>query len=145
MKNGTEEIIYIERSDFSKQSDTDFLRLTPEQPVGLFQFITIKYTGANDTNIFAEETDLKPKKYIHFVKDYVKIELRMYDKLFINDEFNNNSLVIKEGYCEKEILDYKVYDHLQFRRVGFFCVDKDTTKERVVVNLTLPLKNSTWK
>ncbi|KAM0687596.1 Glutaminyl-tRNA synthetase [Conglomerata obtusa] len=145
-----------------KKKEPIFLRLTKNQPVGLLYLACIKYVGRENDCILVEECNEKPKKYIHWVKEgnYTEIEVRIFDDLFIetqekniienNNKFFDNilnpiSLVIKKGYCENEIKDCKIGSHLQFRRVGFFCVDEVSTRENIVVNLTLPLRNPTWK
>ncbi|EJW01646.1 hypothetical protein EDEG_03810 [Edhazardia aedis USNM 41457] len=196
--------IFIEKSDFSKDGEKGFMRLTKNQPVGLMQKYTVKFlefdadktnvsynikdlhvkiteslnkikidelnnqslfsrhdfksvknsfdnfdTLSNDKKhyeeIFVVITNEKPKKFIHWVDkhNHTKIELRMYSNLLINNEFNCDSLVVKVGYCEDAINKANVGDTFQFRRVGYFCVDKDTTTNNIIVNLTLPLRNST--
>ena len=44
---------------------------------------------------------------------------------------------------EKGIADSKAGDTFQFMRQGYFCVDKDSTEEKLIFNRTVPL-NSSW-
>jgi phosphate uptake regulator len=44
---------------------------------------------------------------------------------------------------EKYLADAKPLDYLQFQRIGYFNVDKDSTPEHLVFNRTVSLKD-TW-
>ena len=46
-------------------------------------------------------------------------------------------------YVEKYLADAKPLDYLQFQRIGYFNVDKDSTPENLVFNRTVSLKD-TW-
>ncbi|MDY3978598.1 MAG: glutamine--tRNA ligase/YqeY domain fusion protein [Tidjanibacter sp.] len=98
------------------------------------------------------------KGVIHWVSaaDAVKAEVRLYDNLFAKespddveegktflDYLNPDSLVVKTAYCEPSLLCAKVGDKFQFERVGYFCVDPDTTADSLVFNRTVTLKD-TW-
>ena len=100
----------------------------------------------------------KVKGVIHWVSvaDAVAAEVRLYDNLFAKespddveegktflDYLNPESLVIKTAYCERSLAEAKVGDKFQFERVGYFCVDKDSTAEKLVFNRTVTLKD-TW-
>jgi len=144
-------VIYIEKSDFMEKGDERFLRLTLDQPVGLYMLYPIRVVKITEDGILAERCDVIPKKFIHWVsEDSIKIEMRMYSPLWKSfnpessnylEDMNKNSLEICNGFCDKRILSAKIEDKFQFQRLGYFCVDKDMTKERIVVNLTIPLKN----
>jgi len=43
---------------------------------------------------------------------------------------------------EPSLANAKVEQHFQFERVGYFCLDPDTTPAHLVFNRTLPLKDS---
>ena len=65
------------------------------------------------------------------------------DKDF-RDLLNPDSLkVLKNCYVEKYLLDCKPMDHFQFQRIGYFTPDKDSTKDRLIFNRTVSLKD-TW-
>ncbi len=100
----------------------------------------------------------KVKGVIHWVSvaDAVEAEVRLYDNLFakedpddveegkvFTDYLNPNSLTVKTAYCERSLGEAKVGDRFQFERVGYFCVDKDSTADKIVFNRTVTLKD-TW-
>ena len=83
--------------------------------------------------------------------------MRIYENLFNNpdpgdypeggsylDNLNPNSLTVITAKLEPSLATAKVGDRMQFERVGYFCVDLDSTPEHLVFNRTLPLKAS-WK
>ena len=86
----------------------------------------------------------------------INAEIRLYDKLFLKpdpydfpeggdlfDNLNPNSLEILAGArLEPSLADAKVEDRYQFERVGYFCLDPDSTPGHLVFNRTLPLKDS---
>ena len=100
----------------------------------------------------------KVKGVIHWVSaaDAVEAEVRLYDNLFakenpddveegktFTDYLNPTSLVVAKAYCERSLGEAKAGDRFQFERVGYFCVDKDSTPEKIVFNRTVTLKD-TW-
>ena len=57
---------------------------------------------------------------------------------------NPDSLkVLTNCYVEKFLADSKPLDYLQFQRIGYFNVDKDSTVDKLVFNRTVSLKD-TW-
>ena len=101
----------------------------------------------------------KVKGTIHWVSasDSVPCEIRLYDRLFnVENPFmdgkenylthlNPNSLEILEGcLVEGGLKDAKCGDAFQFMRQGYFCVDKNSTEDKLVFNRTVDLKSS-WK
>ena len=50
---------------------------------------------------------------------------------------------MSDAKLEPSLGSAKPGDRFQFERVGYFCVDPDTTAEKLVFNRTLPLKD-TW-
>lgn len=141
--------VYIEKSDFIEIGDSNFLRFTKNQSVGLYLYGTIKFIKFEDDMIIAEVIDEIPKKYIHWVEcDGIKVELRLYDKLFKvfnpdeNDylkEINLNSFKIINGICDKRIKNCKAEEKFQLQRIGYFCVDFDSTVEKIILNETISL------
>jgi glutaminyl-tRNA synthetase len=83
-------------------------------------------------------------------------EIRLFDKLFVKpdpydleegqdvlDNLNPNSLEILTGAkLEPSLANAKAEDRFQFERVGYFCLDPDSTEGKLVFNRTLPLKDS---
>lgn len=104
-----------------------------------------------------EASKRKVKGTIHWVSDQhaVEAEVRIYDRLFSHENpdgdkdidfktyINPSSLKTVKGYIEPSILEAKVQDRFQFQRLGYFCVDNDSTKERFVFNKTVGLRD-TW-
>ncbi len=99
----------------------------------------------------------KVKGTIHWVdaNNCLKIEARIYDNLFeMEDPFeveeghdfienmNKNSLQIVDAYAEINLKNLEVGKQFQFERVGYFCIDKDTTPGKIVVNRIVTLKDS---
>ena len=99
----------------------------------------------------------KVKGTIHWVdaNNCLKIEARIYENLFeMEDPFeveeghdfienmNKNSLQIVDAYAEINLKNLEIGKQFQFERVGYFCIDKDTTPEKIVVNRIVTLKDS---
>ena len=59
------------------------------------------------------------------------------------DNLNPNSLEILTGAkLEPSLANARLEDRFQFERVGYFCLDPDSTAGNLVFNRTLPLKDS---
>jgi len=109
----------------------------------------------------------KVNSTIHWVScaHAISAEIRIYDKLFnkpnpsdlsdlpedpdgnpigdVLDNLNPNSLqVLTTAKLEPSLAQATPGEHFQFERVGYFCVDKDSTESKKVFNRTLPLKDS---
>ncbi len=100
----------------------------------------------------------KVKSTMHWVSaaHAISAEIRLYDKLFTKadpGEFEEgesflsnldpNSLEILTGAkLEPSLANAKPGDRFQFERVGYFCVDPDSTPGKLVFNRTLALKDS---
>jgi len=103
-----------------------------------------------------EASQRKVKGTLHWVsiKHAEKAEVRVYDRLFTDEapdghkdkdfkEFiNPDSLNIIKAFVEPSLKNSKVLDRFQFQRLGYFCVDKDTTETNLVFNRTVPLRDS---
>jgi glutaminyl-tRNA synthetase len=101
----------------------------------------------------------KVKSTMHWVSaaHAISAEIRLYDKLFskpdpydleegqdVLDNLNPNSLeIVNNAKLEPSLASAKPSDRFQFERVGYFCVDSDSTPDKLVFNRTLPLKD-TW-
>ena len=104
-----------------------------------------------------EASQRKVKGTIHWVSipHAKEAEVRVYDRLFTNEspdkdkevdfkEFiNPNSLKVITGYVEPSLVTSKELDHFQFQRLGYFCVDRDSSAEKLVFNKTVGLRD-TW-
>ena len=76
-----------------------------------------------------------------------------YDKLFLTanpgeledylENLNPDSLVIlKDCKIDADLKDAKIGDSFQFMRNGYFTVDKNSTEDKMIFNLTASLKDS---
>ncbi len=104
-----------------------------------------------------EESMRKVKGTLHWVsiKHAIKAEVRLYDRLFSDEspdthkdkdfmEFiHPNSMEVITGYLEPSLKGAKIGDRVQFQRLGYFCVDPDSSKEKLVFNRTVGLRD-TW-
>jgi glutaminyl-tRNA synthetase len=100
----------------------------------------------------------KVKSTIHWVSTAHAIsgEVRLYDKLFTKADpgdfeegesylsnLNPNSLeILTDAKLEPSLAEAKLEDRFQFERVGYFCLDADTSPDKLVFNRTLALKDS---
>lgn len=167
--------LYIEREDFKEEANSKFFRLTLGKEVRLKNAYIIKGESVvkdehgNITEIHAtydadsrsgsgsEASKRKVKGTIHWVSaaHAVEAEVRIYDRLFVDEnpdgnkevdflEFvNPNSLEIVKGYLEPSLSTAKEGDKFQFQRMGYFCVDKDSKPNQLVFNKTVGLRD-TW-
>ncbi len=104
-----------------------------------------------------EASQRKVKGTIHWVSinHAIPAEVRVYDRLFTHEspdgnkeidfkEFiNPNSLEVITGFVEPSLQSAKNLDQFQFQRLGYFCVDKDSSSEKLVFNKTVGLRD-TW-
>ena len=163
--------LYIEQDDFREDPPKKFFRLAPGREVRLRcgYFITCKSVVKNAAG---EVTELrctydpatrggdapdgrKVKATLHWVSaaHAVDAEVRLYDRLFNVEEpgkvedyrtvLNPSSLeVVRDAKVETFAAAQPVATRVQFERIGYFCVDKDSTPERPVFNRTVTLKDS---
>ncbi len=101
----------------------------------------------------------KVKSTIHWVSaaHAIDAEVRIYDKLFIKEDpnqveegqeftanLNPGSLeVIAQAKLEPSLANAPIESRYQFERLGYFCVDPDSSPGRLVFNRTVALKD-TW-
>ncbi|NNM18279.1 MAG: glutamine--tRNA ligase/YqeY domain fusion protein [Croceitalea sp.] len=104
-----------------------------------------------------EESLRKVKGTLHWVSvsHAIKADVRLYDRLFTDetpdaykdkdfmDFVNPDSLYTVTGYLEPSLKNVKVGERVQFQRLGYFNVDKDSTNQNLVFNRTVPLRD-TW-
>jgi len=99
----------------------------------------------------------KVKGTIHWVsiQHALEAEVRLYDRLFTDEapdahkdkgfkEFiNPDSLnVIEKAYVEPSLVTAAEGESYQFQRLGYFNVDKDSDKDKLVFNRTVALRDS---
>lgn len=165
--------LYIEQEDFMEDPPKKFFRLSPGTEVRLryAYFITCTDVVKNEKGEITEllctydpaskggnsPDGRKVKSTLHWVsaKHAVKSEVRLYDRLFVDEnpdghkdvdfkEFMNpDSLkVLTECYVEPFVKDSKPLDHFQFERLGYFNLDTDSSETNPVFNLTVQLRDS---
>jgi glutaminyl-tRNA synthetase len=163
--------IYINRDDFMEIPTKEYFRLTPNQPVRLkYAYIIsvkeiIKDNNGNiveikaeyypDSKSGADTSGIKVKSAIQWVeaKSAKKIEVRLYDRLFLNEapkgieDINPNSLiVIKDALIEPAVIIDKPDIRFQFEREGYFYTDPiDYSDKKPVFNKIVGLKDSYTK
>jgi glutaminyl-tRNA synthetase len=100
----------------------------------------------------------KVKGTLHWVsaRNCADATVRLYERLFnvenpsdeegvssFADNLNPESLTVLEGCkVDADLADAKVGDKFQFMRQGYFCIDPDSTKDKLIFNRTVALKDS---
>ncbi|MFZ2448562.1 MAG: glutamine--tRNA ligase/YqeY domain fusion protein [Syntrophobacteraceae bacterium] len=165
--------LYIEREDFMENPPKQFYRLSPGKEVRLRYAYFIKCVGVvkNDAGEVAElrcaydpatrggdsPDGRKVKATLHWVSapHAIEAEVRLYDKLFTSpnpdesdrdfmDDLDPKSLeVIASAMIEPGLAGAPAGSRHQFERLGYFCVDPDSTADRLVFNRTVTLRD-TW-
>ncbi|CAG9466261.1 unnamed protein product [Pedinophyceae sp. YPF-701] len=156
--------VWIERSDFKEADVKGYFGLAPGKSVMLRYGHVVTCTGfdrAPDGSVAAIRAEVHaswegkpPKGVIHWVpcEGAVPLEARLYDSLFKSEDpnecedwiadLNPESEVVKVGWAPAMLADAQVGDKFQFERVGYFCIDPDSSRRRVVANRTVTLKDS---
>ncbi len=124
--------------------------------------------NGNVTTVYAEyeegtksgsDCQKKVKGTIHWVNPNhaKKVEVRLFDNLVDeesqeevegqehatdNFKINPNSLVVLDNAYVEDDVEFNFDDRYQFIRNGYFCLDKDTTNDKMVFNRTITLKDT---
>ena len=162
--------LYIEQNDFMEEPPKKFFRLAPGREVRLryAYFITCEKVLKDDQGnpvelhcTYDPETKggnapdgRRVKATLHWVhaQDAVQARVHLYDRLFsvpdpdsvdnFLEAMNPLSLdVLSDCMLERSLGDVPVGTTVQFERLGYFCVDPDTTNESLVFNRTVPLRD----
>lgn len=166
--------LWIEQDDFMENPPKDYFRLKPGGEVRLRNSYIIRcdevikddhgkvveIKATVDLNTLGKNPEgRKVKGIIHWVscKHAIPVTVRLYDRLFTDPnpgghkersflEFiNPNSLQeIRGCWAEPALLSAKEGESFQFERVGYFCLDKDSTEKQLIFNRSVSLKD-TWK
>jgi glutaminyl-tRNA synthetase len=111
-----------------------------------------------ETKSGGKQSERKVKATLHWVsaQHAVNAEVRLYDRLFNHEDpagqkdhdyrefLNPDSLrIIKNCKVEPSLASAKPLDKFQFQRLGYFCVDYDSTPSGLIFNRTVQLKE-TW-
>ena len=162
--------LYIERDDFMENPPKKYFRLSPGGMVRLKSAYIIKCEEVikdsdgrvtelrcvyfPESKSGSDTSGLSVKGVIHWVSvaHAVEAEVRLYDRLFntedmgaIEDDFKNHlnseSLKIQKAWVEPEFRNAKADDRFQFMRTGYFCLDKESTPDKLVFNRTVTLRD----
>lgn len=159
--------IYIERNDFMEEPVKKFFRLAPGKEVRLkgAYFITCQSICKDENGVITEihctydpETKSgsgctrKVKGTLHWVdaNNCVDIEARLYDYLLDEsiesddflEQFNTSSLQVMHAKGEAYLANTQPGNHYQFLRQGYYVTDKDSTKDHIIVNRIVGLRDS---
>jgi glutaminyl-tRNA synthetase len=165
--------IYIERDDFMEVAPKKYFRLAPGQMVRLKSAYIIKCDSVikdaegtitevlcsyiPESKSGKDVSGINVKGTLHWVSvaQAVPVEVRLYDRLFteenvgnaagdFKDYINPNSLqIIANAYAEPALAKASLTDRFQFLRKGYFCLDKDSSSNKLIFNRTVTLKD-TW-
>jgi glutaminyl-tRNA synthetase len=165
-------VLYIDRDDFREDPPKKFFRLAPGREVRLRCAYFITCTRVIKDERTGEVVELycrydpatrggdapdgrKVKATLHWVSaaHAVEAQVRLYDRLFNTEQpgadgdyradLNPNSLeVIRDAKVEPSAAAAPPGTRFQFERLGYFCVDPDSTPEHPVFNRTVTLKDS---
>ena len=168
-------VLYIERDDFKEDPPPKFYRLAPGREVRLRYAYFIKCTDVVKDEKTGEVTELhctydpdtlggsapdgrRVKATLHWVSaaHALEAEVRLYDRLFTKEDpgaeedflscVNPDSLKVLTGCrVEPSLAGAAPGDRFQFERLGYFCVDPDSSwgvgERRLVFNRTVGLKD----
>ncbi len=163
--------LYVDAADFMEEPIKKYFRLFPGNEVRLKSAYVVKCTGCKkDENgkvieIYCEyDPDSKGgntldgrkiKGTVQWVdaKTAVDATVNLYDNLFTVPEpeaeenfmsvLNKNSLkVVKNCKMEKYLSNASIGESYQFMRIGYFCLDKNSTEKDLIFNLSVNLKDS---
>jgi glutaminyl-tRNA synthetase len=165
--------LWIEREDFMEEPAKKWFRLAPGAMVRLKSAYIVKCesfekdASGNISSIHCsyipesksgqDSSGIAVKGTIHWVSvaHAETAEVRLYDRLFkvenpsseegdFKDYINPDSLhIIEKAYIEPSLKNATMEDRFQFIRKGYFCLDKDSNKDKLVFNRTVTLKD-TW-
>jgi glutaminyl-tRNA synthetase len=164
-------VLYIERDDFMEEPPKKFFRLAPGREVRLrgAYFVTctavekdaagaivgLRCTYDPETRGGDSTTGRKVKATLHWVsaRHAIDAEVRLYDRLFksetpdsdgdYRDDLNPASLeILTNCKLEPSAAEAGPGTRYQFERLGYFCVDSDSSSGALVFNRTVTLKDS---
>jgi glutaminyl-tRNA synthetase len=164
--------LYIDREDFRESANKKFKRLVLEKEVRLRNSYVIRCDEVikdeqgeiielrcsyDPETLGANPEGRKVKGVIHWVSAQtgVKAELRLYDRLFNHptpdvdkekhflEHVNKASLtIISDAIVEPLLADEAAETAFQFEREGYYCVDKESSKEKPIFNRIVTLRDS---
>lgn len=164
--------LYIDADDFAVEPPKGFYRMSPGKEVRLKSayYVTCTSVVQNEDGSIEEihctydpETKggtsndgRRVKGTLHWVNanDCINAQVRLYESLFTvpNPSAEENFLtvinpeslkVLQNCKIEKSIQTAQAGTTVQFERLGYFCIDKDSKKDEMIINRTIGLKD-TW-
>jgi len=163
--------LYVEQEDFMENPPKKFFRLAPGQMARLKsayiircdevvkdpngKVVELKCTYIPESRSGSDTSGLKVQGTLHWVnaQTAIPVEVRLYDRLFkvedlsaaegdFKDYLNPDSLQIISGaLAEPAIGKASRSDRFQFLRKGYFCLDPDSSADKLVFNRTVTLKD----
>jgi glutaminyl-tRNA synthetase len=163
--------LFIEQEDFMENPEKKFFRMSPGREVRLryAYFITCREVVKNAAG---EVTELrctydpatkggnapdgrKVKATIHWASaaHAIPAEVRLYNPLFnkpdpsaaenVAADLNPNSLEVLSGvWLEPALSEAQIEKPVQFERLGYFCLDRDSTPPKLVFSRTIGLRDT---
>jgi glutaminyl-tRNA synthetase len=164
-------VLFIEQDDFMEVPPKKFYRLAPGREVRFRyayfikcnevikkdgKIIELRCTYDPETKGGYAPDGRKVRATIHWVsaESAIDAEVRLYDRLFkikdpagqkgqdFKDFLNPNSLeTLKSCKIEPDVKKLKPLDRFQFERLGYFCIDTDSTEQNLILNRTVTLRD----
>ncbi len=163
--------LWIEREDFMEEAAKKWFRFAPGASVRLKsayilrcdsfdkdesgKVTAIHCTYFPESKSGSDTSGIAVKGTIHWVSaaHAAMAEVRLYDRLFkvenpsseegnFKDYINPDSLHIVQAYIEPSLVLATPENRFQFLRKGYFCLDKESTPEKIIFNRTVTLKDA---
>ena len=164
--------LWVEREDFMEVAAKKWFRLAPGATVRLKSAYIVQCDGfSKDGNGIVNEihcsylpatksghdtSGISVKGTIHWVSvaHAIPAEVRLYERLFkventaneegdFKDYINEDSLkIISNAWVERSLQTATTASRYQFLRKGYFCLDKESTPDKLVFNRTVTLKDA---
>ena len=164
--------IFIDKNDFMEDPPKKFFRLSPGKEVRLkfAYYIVCENVIKNDSGEITEihcsydpntkggmsEDGRKVRGTLHWVsaQEFIEAEVRLYDRLFMSDNPENNGdfiddlnpeslSVVKKAKLETSLSTASTETIYQFERTGYFIIDsKDSSVDNLIFNRAVSLRDS---
>ena len=163
--------LYIEQEDFMENPPKKFFRLAPGKRVRLKsayiiqcdevikdnegKIIELRCSYLPESKSGTDASGLKVQGTLHWVSKThaIPVELRLYDRLFrvenpaaeegdFKEYIHPGSLeILKTAMAEPSLGAARPDDRFQFLRKGYFCLDKESSPQKLIFNRTVGLKD----
>jgi len=163
--------ILIEKDDFMENPPKKYFRLSPGSKVRLKSAYIIqcdevvkdvdgtitelRCTYFPESKSGSDTSGIKVQGTLHWVNaaDAVEVEVREYDRLFrvedptdeegdFKEYLNPDSLKVVKGFAEPAIAADPSSSRFQFLRKGYYCIDKESSSNKLIFNRTVTLKDA---